>query len=64
MLYVLYFKCKECKYYIQKHNGSYKLNGLVDNAIKYYDPIKAASEAVRIGDMMGKKLSMTKIKSK
>jgi hypothetical protein len=61
MLYVLVFKFKGWTYYVQKINGSYKLNGLSNNAIKYYDPLKAASEAVRIGVKIGRRLAMVKI---
>lgn len=59
MLYVLVFKFSDCiNYYVQNYRGYYQLNGLVDNAIKYYSMEKATAAKPEMQTRLGRTLEV------
>lgn len=58
MLYVLVYKMGELKYYVQNYRGQYQLNGLVNNAIKFYSEKRALSAKFEIETKMWQPLEV------
>lgn len=64
MSYVVVYVLNGIKYFVQKHQGLHRLNGLIDNAIEYPDEIEAVKAIPRLEDILGKKLHPMEIESK
>lgn len=64
MPYVIVNTKRDLKHYVQRLNGTYRLNGLLNNAMIFDDPLKATAEIPRIEDKLGKKLYLHEIKER